>query len=155
MVARASGTSSGAPARTKSFCMSTTTRAGFASRSSGSSIATCRLPSEPPHAVPIAAPAPHVLVGDSDVLAILPQPRDGTKRRQTLLRPGRSVRPQPRVDRLVEMEEGPGHAMYVHRPPGAVKERRLPVLGQIDPLPRGPAPVSPRRLVIGPCLQIQ
>ncbi len=31
-----------------------------------------RLRSEPPHAVPIAAPAPHVLVGDSDVLAILP-----------------------------------------------------------------------------------
>src|SRR5438067_5907568 len=33
MVGRASGTSSGAPIRTKSFCMSTTTRAGWASRS--------------------------------------------------------------------------------------------------------------------------
>ena len=41
IVARASGTSSGAPARTKSFCMSTTTSAGATSRSaSGTSAAT-------------------------------------------------------------------------------------------------------------------
>src|SRR6266542_5884440 len=33
------------------------------------------------------------------------------------------------------MEEGPGHAMYVHRPPGAVKERRLSLLAQLTHYP--------------------
>ena len=42
IVARASGTSSGAPARTKSFCMSTTRSAGAGSRSAGGTSAATR-----------------------------------------------------------------------------------------------------------------